>query len=359
MSGRGLGVALIGTGKMGRAHSVGLYLAAGVLDAPVKPVRVVACGRTPEQAEAFARRFGWAEAVTSWEEVVSRPDVDLVDVCVPNDLHVPVAQRALEAGKHVLVEKPLGRSSAEAEALCDLASKRPDQISMTVFNYRFVPAVSVLGRLVASGALGTLRQFTVRFFQDWLVGQKSPSWRLDPERAGSGVLGDLGVHCFDLVNLLVGGVESVCALTRSDVGGGGVEDSAHVLVKVQGGATGVVEVSRTRLGYKTDLAMELTGTEGSAAWRLAEPDRLRTSRLKGSWEEVLATSPEVFPEASSWWGAGHPLGFENSFAHLMAELLRAVAEGRPAEPGLGAGLAAQRAVDAALRSALRGGWSEV
>jgi len=354
----GLRIALIGTGKMGRAHSVGMYLAEGVLDAPLKLIRAVACGRTAEQAEVFARRFGWAEAATSWEAVVSRPDIDLVDVCVPNDLHAPVARRALEEGKHVLVEKPLGRTRAEAEALCELSAGRPDQVAMTVFNYRFLPAVRVLARLVGNGELGTLRQFTLRFFQDWLVGQESSSWRLEPDRAGSGVLGDLGVHCFDLVNALVGGIDSVCALTRQDVGGSGLEDSAHVLVKVRGGATGVVEVSRTRLGYKTELGIELTGTQGSAAWRLAEPDRLRTSRRGAGWEEVLATSPQVFPEASLWWGAGHPLGFENSFAHLMRELIGALAEGRPARPGFAEGLAAQRAVDAAAQSAPSGAWTE-
>lgn len=358
LNGRGLRIGVIGTGKMGRAHSVGMYLAQSVLDAPVRLVRAVACGRTAEQAEAFARRFGWAEAATSWEAVVSRADIDVVDVCVPNDLHAPVALRALEAGKHVLVEKPLGRNLAEAEALCDVAAERSDQVAMTVFNYRFVPAMRVLARLVGNGELGTLRQFTIRFFQDWLVDQEGSSWRLEPDRAGSGVLGDLGVHCFDLVNALVGRVESVCALTRHDAGEAALEDSAHVLVNVKGGATGTVEVSRTRVGYKTDLAVELTGTTGSAAWRLAEPDRLRTSRRQAGWEEVVATSPQVFPEASLWWGAGHPLGFENSFAHLMRELIEAVAEGRQAQPDFAAGLAAQRAVDAAARSALSGEWTK-
>lgn len=352
-------IGLIGTGKMGRAHSVGYDLARGVLGTRPQPVLAVACGREAERTRDFARRFGWQEAVCDWESVVERSDVDVIDVCAPNDLHAAIALRALEAGKHVLVEKPLGRTVQEAERLWAEASGRSGQVAMVVFNYRFVPAVAALRRVLADDGLGDVRQVTVRFFQDWLARRAAGSWRLDPTRAGSGVLGDLGVHCFDLVNALAGKIRALNAIVRRDSPGGDLDDSAQVLLELDGGGSGVVEVSRTRVGYKTDLALELTGTGGSAAWRLSRPDVLRLCRGDDGWHELLATSPEVFPPAAAWWGAGHPLGFENSFAYVMDELLGALAERRASECGFDAGAEAQRAVDAALVSSERRAWVEL
>lgn len=352
-------IALIGTGKMGRAHSVGYHLSRGVLGTRPQPALVVACGREGERTRDFAERFGWQEATSDWESVIERPDVDAVDVCAPNDLHAAIAVRALQAGKHVLVEKPLGRTVAEAEQLVAEANRHSGRVAMVVFNYRFVPAVSFLRSILADGSLGEVRQVTLRFFQDWLARPVARSWRLDPMRAGSGVLGDLGVHCFDLVNALAGKIRAVNAVVRRDSLGGNLDDSAHVLFELHGGGSGVVEVSRTRVGYQTDLALELTGTGGSAAWRLSQPDVLRLCRGDGGWQELLATSPALFPPATAWWGAGHPLGFENSFAYVMDELLRAIGEARRSECGFEAGLEAQLAVEAAIVSSERRAWVEL
>ena len=165
----------------------------------------VLCGRDPRGVEAAAKRYGFAETATDWREVVTRDDIDVIDICTPGDTHMPIAVAALEDGKHVLCEKPLANSVAEAEAMALAAeeARAAGQRSMVGFNYRRVPALVLARQLVAEGRLGELRHVRGAYLQDWLVDPAVPlAWRMRRESAGSGALGDIGAHVIDLAQYL-------------------------------------------------------------------------------------------------------------------------------------------------------------
>ncbi|MDV9197675.1 Gfo/Idh/MocA family protein, partial [Streptomyces sp. Wh19] len=202
-----LGVGMVGYAFMGAAHSQGWRTAGHVFDLPMKPALAAVCGRDRAAVDAAAARLGWAAAETDWRALIARDDVQLVDICTPGDSHAEIAIAALEAGKHVLCEKPLANTVAEAEAMTEAAERAAarGQVAMVGFNYRRVPAITYARQLIAQGRLGTLRHVRAAYLQDWLVDPESPlTWRLERARAGSGALGDLGAHIVDLAQYLAG-----------------------------------------------------------------------------------------------------------------------------------------------------------
>lgn len=202
-----LGIGMVGYAFMGAAHSQGWRTAGHVFDLPLRPALAAICGRDASSVEAAARKHGWAATETDWRALIARDDVQVVDICTPGDSHAEIAIAALEAGKHVLCEKPLANSVAEAEAMVRAAeaARERGQLAMVGFNYRRVPAIAYARTLIAEGRLGTLRHVRVTYLQDWLVDPAFPlTWRLKREHAGSGALGDLGAHIIDLAQFLTG-----------------------------------------------------------------------------------------------------------------------------------------------------------
>src|SRR3954470_9739390 len=202
-----LGVAMIGYAFMGAAHSQGWRNAHRFFDLPLRPELNVVCGRTESATRAAADQLGWSSWVTDWREVLDRDDVQVVDICTPGDSHAEIAVAALEAGKHVLCEKPLAHTGAEAEqmpAAADAARARGVH-SMVGFNYRRTPALAYARRLIEQGALGTIHHVRAQYLQDWIVDPEFPLvWRLQKDKAGSGALGDIGAHIIDLSQFLTG-----------------------------------------------------------------------------------------------------------------------------------------------------------
>ncbi len=181
-----LRVGMIGYGFMGAVHSHGQAVKRA-FDVEAVPVLAVLCGRDRAGVEVAAKRYGFAETATDWREVVKRDDIDVIDICTPGDSHMPVAVDALEAGKHVLCEKPLANSVAEAEAMTLVAERATaaGQRSMVGFNYRRTPAIKLARQLVADGRVGDLRHVRGAYLQDWLVGPDVPlAWRMRKESAG-------------------------------------------------------------------------------------------------------------------------------------------------------------------------------
>lgn len=202
-----LGVGMVGYAFMGAAHSQGWRTAGHVFELPMRPALAAICGRDRTAVDAAADRLGWAAAETDWRALIARDDVQLVDICTPGDSHAEIAIAALEAGKHVLCEKPLANTVEEAEAMTEAARRAAarGQVAMVGFNYRKVPAITYARKLIAEGRLGTLRHVRATYLQDWLVDPGSPlTWRLKKEHAGSGALGDLGAHIVDLAQYLAG-----------------------------------------------------------------------------------------------------------------------------------------------------------
>src|SRR6478609_6217436 len=210
----GIGIGLIGYAFMGAAHSQAWRTAPRFFDLPLRPELTVLAGRNATAVADAAGRLGWASTETDWRRVLERDDVALVDVCTPGDTHAEIAIAALEAGKHVLCEKPLANSVAEAEAMAEAAARAAARgvRSMVGFTYRRVPAIGLLRDLIAQGTIGEVQQVRAAYRQDWLVDPQMPlAWRLQKEHAGSGALGDIGAHIVDLTQFVTG--QTVDAVT--------------------------------------------------------------------------------------------------------------------------------------------------
>ncbi|RVU28792.1 Gfo/Idh/MocA family oxidoreductase [Streptomyces antnestii] len=380
---RPLGVGMVGYAFMGAAHSQGWRTVGRVFDLPLNPVLAAVCGRDGQAVRAAADRLGWAAAETDWRALIARDDVDVVDICTPGDSHAEIAVAALEAGKHVLCEKPLANTVDEAEAMAEAAerARARGQLAMTGFNYRRVPATALARRMVAEGRLGALRHVRVSYLQDWLVDPDFPlTWRLKKEYAGSGALGDLGAHAVDLAQYLAGErIAGVSALTETFVrerpvltgasaglaaGGSSlgrgpvtVDDAALFTARFTSGALGSFEATRFAAGRKNALRIELNGEKGSLAFDLERLNELSfhdhtEPGVSAGFRRILVTEPD-HPYLEGWWPPGHGLGYEHTFVHQARDLVHAIAAGEQPQPSFAEGLRVQRVLAAVEESALK------
>ncbi|TFD50248.1 Gfo/Idh/MocA family oxidoreductase [Cryobacterium frigoriphilum] len=364
--GRPLGVAAIGYAFMGKAHSHAWRNVASYFDVPPFEQRVLV-GRDAGQVAAAAARYGWAESSTDWRQVVQRDDIDIVDICAPGYLHAEIAIAALAAGKHVLVEKPLANTVAEAEAMVEAAqaARARGVHSMVGFNYRRIPALTLARDLIAEGRLGTVRQVRAAYLQDWLTDAEQPmSWRLRAETAGSGALGDTASHAIDQIQYLLNDrVRSVSGRVHTFVterpGPCGpetvtVDDAAWATLDLTSGTIASLEVSRVALGRKNGLSIEIYGDRGSLLFDLETMNELRfldgtvPAREQG-FRRILVTEPE-HPYLSAWWPQGHVLGWEHSFVHEIADFLGAIGANRAPVPTFETGLQVQRVLHSIVTS---------
>ncbi|MEJ8651329.1 Gfo/Idh/MocA family oxidoreductase [Streptomyces sp. MS1.AVA.3] len=366
-----LGIGMVGYAFMGAAHSQGWRTAGRVFDLPLRPAMNAVCGRDATAVRAAARKLGWAAAETDWRQLIARDDVQLVDICTPGDSHAEIAVAALEAGKHVLCEKPLANSVAEAQAMVRAAeaARTRGQIAMVGFNYRRTPALALARRMVAAGRIGTLRHVRATYLQDWLVDPTAPmGWRLRREHAGSGALGDLGAHIVDLAQHLAGErLTGVSAVTETFVaerplpdGGRGrvtVDDAALFTGRFASGALASFETSRAAAGRKNALRIELNGERGSLAFdlerlnELSFHDQTEPADAAG-FRRILVTEPD-HPYLKAWWPPGHGLGYEHTFVHQARDLVQAIATGAPPEPSFADGLQVQHVLAAVEESAAK------
>lgn len=374
---RPLGVAVIGYAFMGKAHSQAWRNARAFFDTPSYEQKLLV-GRDAQQAADAAARYGWQESTTDWRDVLTRDDIDIVDICSPGYLHAEMAVAALDAGKHVLVEKPLANTVAEAEAMADAARRAAARgvRSMVGFNYRRVPALALARELIAEGRLGTVRSVRGAYLQDWLADSGAPmTWRLEKETAGSGALGDIASHLLDQIRFLlqdrVTGVSGRLRTYVSERPDGEaarafpaepprlrqvtVDDAAWATLDLAGGAVASVEVSRVALGRKNSLQIEVFGDRGSLSFDLENLNELQffdgtLPVSRQGFTRILATEPE-HPYLSSWWPQGHVLGWEHSFVHEVADFLGCIRDARTPSPSFDDGLAVQRILAAVEESA--------
>lgn len=365
---RPLGIAMIGYAFMGRAHSQAWRTVGATFDVP-EFSRQVIVGRDESAVAEAASRLDWEEHATSWREVIDREDIDIVDICTPGFLHAEIAIAALEAGKHVLCEKPLANDTAEAEAMVAAAqaAQQRGQIAALGFTYRRVPALALAKQFVDTGKLGRIRQARAAYFQDWLVDdQAEMNWRLRRETAGSGALGDIGSHAVDQLQHLIGQKATavrgrLATMVPQRPGEHGLEDvtvddAAWATLELDGGALASVEVSRMATGAKNQLNIELYGTNGALRFDLENPNELwfldaTAPVAEQGFTRVLVTEPE-HPYLEAWWPQGHVLGWENAFTNQARDLLVAIrdSEVEPYAPDFADGLALQRVLEAVIAS---------
>ncbi len=376
-----LRVAMIGHGFMGAAHSVGWRQAPRMFPLPDDVEMSVIVGRNAGAVADAASRWGWREAATDWREVIGRDDIDIVDIVTPGASHAEIAIAALEAGKHVLCEKPLANTVEEAEAMADAASRAAARgvRSMVGFTYRRVPAVTFLRDLIAQGAVGRIGQVRAAYRQDWLVDPEMPlGWRLQKERAGSGALGDIGAHIVDMTQFVTGldvaavsGTVDTIVKERPIQGTGSglsgtageglgpvtVDDIALFSARLSSGALVSFEASRFATGRKNALSIEVSGDKGALRFDLEDLnvlwfyDRTAPEATQG-FTRILVTEPQ-HPYVSAWWPAGHVLGYEHGFSHQVVDLVTAIAEEADPHPSFAEGLSVQRVLAAVEQSAAR------
>lgn len=379
-------VAMIGYGFMGAAHSQGWRVAPRFFDLPATPEMALVVGRDAAGVAAAAERWGWSESATDWRDAIRRDDIDVIDIVTPGDSHAEIAIAALEAGKHVLCEKPLANTVAEAEAMADAAERAAARgvYAMVGFTYRRVPAATFARDLVAEGRLGTIHQVRASYRQDWLVDPEVPlAWRLRKELAGSGALGDIGAHAIDLAQFITGlrlasvsgTLDTIIAerplpaearagdgaslggAAGSGTGAVTVDDVAMFAGRFDSGALGSFEATRFATGRKNALRVEVSGSEGALAFDLEDLNALqyydRTAPAdRQGFTRILVTEPQ-HPYVAAWWPAGHMLGYEHGFVHQAVDFVRGVAEGVQPTPSFADGLHVQRVLDAVEQSSGR------
>jgi predicted dehydrogenase len=380
-----IGVGLVGYKFMGRTHSNAYRQVAHFFDVDPTPRMVALCGRDAAGVKATAEKLGWAGYETDYRALVARDDIGLVDVATTGASHHEIVLAALDQGKHVLCEKPLANSLDEAEEMLRAAegAARRGVVAMVNFNYRRVPAIQLAKQLVDEGRLGTIRHFRAVYLQDWILDPEFPLvWRLQKELAGSGALGDIGAHILDLAHFLVGPVTKVVAtmetyiterpLEESDEGAGlqatgghergpvTVDDAAAFLARFANGATGVFEATRLAPGRRNHNAFEINGSLGSVRFNLELMNELEVyfvedpPGLQGF--RTLNVTDAVHPYAESWWPAGHIIGYEHTFVHVVKDLLDGIKAGQTPAPTFRDGYFVQAVLDAVERSAESWAW---
>ncbi len=368
-----LGICMIGAGFMGRAHSAAYRNIQTILPFGRQITMQSIVSRAADERSQLRERYGWHSDSGDWWVAIRQPDIALVDIATPTDLHAEIAIAALAAGKHVLCEKPLAMTVPQAEAIQAAARNSAGQFAVA-FNYRFVPAIQLARQIITEGRLGRIYHLRARYLQDWLSSPDAPmSWRLDKQRAGSGVLGDLGAHVIDLAHFLVGPMTELVGQTATLVGERKVttdesvpvtvDDASSFLTRFANGATGAFETSRMATGSKNRNQIEIEGDRGAIRFDLERLNELEfysvddPPHLHG-FRTILATEPE-HRFLNYWWPPGHTLGWEHAHTHLIASFLSDIVNEETTVPTIADGVACQRVLHAVEQSAAERRWVDI
>ncbi len=383
-----INVALIGQKFMGKAHS-NAYLNVGkFFDLPVLPVMHTIVGRNEAELKAFAEKWGWQNCTTDWKKVVANPDIDLVDIGTPNDMHEDIAIAALKAGKAVACEKPLAHTWKAAQNMANAARKAKPP-TFVWFNYRRVPALALARQIVKEGRIGKIYHIRAQYLQDWGGPETPLVWRFDKKRAGSGAHGDLNAHIIDMARFITGqeitevvgmaetfikerkipladtGISAGAAKIEK-MGKSTVDDAVLFLARFSAGAVGSFEATRLATGNKNGNQIEINGEKGSIYFNFERMNELffydasLPKHLQG-WTDIMATSPAVHPYYYAWWPDAHIIGYEHTFVNMAADICR-ILGGKDPEvpmPDFADALKTQQVLEVALISADKKTWIKV
>jgi predicted dehydrogenase len=387
MPGDTLNVGLVGYQFMGKAHSNAWHNVSHFFDLPLQPIMHTLCGRTPEKLKAAAQRLGWKNHVTNYQDVLANPEIDLVDIGVPNNAHHDIVIAAAEAGKAVACEKPLARTYQEAKAM-HAAVRKANVKNFVWFNYRRVPAIALAHELVKQGRIGRVYHVRGLYLQDWIKDPTIPLvWRLSKEVAGSGAHGDLCAHCIDMLRFITGEEFSeVCGFfetfiktrpvgrmlegltTNADaikgpqkMGEVDVDDAVLFLCRLSGGGIGTFEATRFATGHHNANMIEINGEKGALRYDLANFSFLEffddtLPRSEKGWRRISCTTA-AHPYAGQYWPADHPIGYAETFISTAADITEHMA-GKTKEfhANFDDGLACQAVLEAVALSSQERRW---
>lgn len=373
-----LNVGMIGYGFMGRAHSNAFRKVGNFFKLGYQPVLKAVCGRDAAKVKDFADTWGYESVETDWKKLIARKDIDVVDICAPNNLHKEISIAAAKAGKMILCEKPLAMNGEEGAEMVKVIEKCGVP-NMVWYNYRRVPAVTLAKQLIDSGKLGKIFHFRAQFLQDWTISPDLPQggaglWRLDINAAGSGVTGDLLAHCIDTAIWLNGPVVKVTAMTETfikerkhnlsgKVEKVGIDDACAFLARFANGSLATFESTRYARGHKAKYTFEINGENASIAWDLHDLHRLQyfdhgDEGIVRGWRNIHVSDGDQ-PYMSHWWVPGLQIGYEHSFVHQVADFVEGLDKGKAAMPNFRDALITQYICDAVLKSAKTGKWEDV
>jgi predicted dehydrogenase len=375
MDGR-LRVGIAGAGFIGRVHARSALLAGGQL--------VGVAASSPQSAQAAADELGVGRAYASPDELAADPAIDVIHICTPNHLHVRLAEEALAAGKHVICEKPLALTAADAERIAAVARDAGLHAGVP-FVYRYYPTVREARELVRAGGTGAVRLIHGSYLQDWLLRVGDDNWRVDPELGGaSRAFADIGSHSCDVAEFLSGHrITRLSARTFTaiperaraearkafEMGDGQgelrsvrTEDAATIQFETSGGAFGSLVVSQVSAGRKNRLWIELDGAEATLAFDQEQPESLWHGRRESL--SVVRRDPENLSPAAAHYATlppGHPQGYADCFDLFVADVYAAIRDGADPDglPRFADGVRAARLTDAVMASAARRGWVDV
>ena len=385
---KSLSVAMIGGGFMGKAHSMA-YASMPMFfwPAPAIPRRKVIVDITEAAAEDARARLGFEEASSDWREVINRPDIDVVDICTPNNLHAEIAIQAAKAGKHIMCEKPLARTLEEAEAMCKAANEA-GVINMVAFNYRRTPAVALAKKFIDEGRIGDVVNFRGTYLQDWSADPDGPlSWRFQKSIAGSGAIGDIGTHVVDMAHYLVGPITEVSSIMKTYVqsrpiqdsgvdklgasdknsdaprGNVDVDDEVVSMLKFSSGAIGTLEATRNAWGRNNYLTLEIHGTKGSILFNYERRDELQVMFAEDPQEargfRTIYTGP-AHPFGDALWPIpGLGIGYSETKIVECYDFFRAIEAGQQPSPNFEEALLTERVAHALIKSGHSGNWEAV
>ena len=370
-----LNIGLIGYQFMGKAHSNAYRQANHFFDLPADIKMHTICGRNEAAVTAAAKNLGWKNVETDWRKVIANPEIDVIDISTPGNLHAEIAIEAAKAGKAVWCEKPIGNTLPEAKAMMDAVLKA--KVAHAVFhNYRKAPAVALAKRMIEEGKLGTIYHFRAVYLQDWIADPNFPLvWRLQKEVAGSGTHGDINAHIIDLGRHLVGEFDEVCGLLHTfikqrplageidanlgakastEMGEVTVDDAAMFLAKFKNGALGTFEATRFAVGRKNKNSFEINGSKGSIVFNLEKMNELEYYNNDDPGDiqgfRLIQATDGSHPYAGHYWPVGHIIGYEHTFVNLVADAVTNMVEGKPISPDMVDGYENQRVLDAVERS---------
>jgi predicted dehydrogenase len=374
-----LNIGMIGYGFMGRAHSNAYHKVSHFFpELKHRPVLKAACARSADKIKPFADQWGYESVETDWKKLVERKDIDVIDICTPNNTHKEIALAAAASGKMILCEKPLAMNAAEAKQMAEAVEKAKVP-NMVWYNYRRVPAVTLAKQLIDEGRLGKIFHYRAKFLQDWTISPQLPQggtglWRLDVAAAGSGVTGDLLAHCIDTAMWLNGGITEVNAMTETfikerkhnltgKVEKVGIDDACTFMCRFQNGSLANFESTRYARGHKALYTFEINGENASIFWDLHDLHRLQYFDHKDQgvvrgWRSIHVTDGD-HPYMGKWWVPGLQIGYEHSFVHQVADFIQGLDSGKPAKPDFRDGYRTDLVVDAVLKSGKERNWVTV
>jgi len=382
-----INVGLVGYQFMGKAHSHAWRNVSMFYKTETVPVMKTICGRTEKAVAEAARRYGWESYETSWEKLIERDDIDLIDIATPNVTHKEIAIAAAKAGKHILCEKPLAMSLADAEEMLTAVNSAKVK-HMVCFNCRRSPAIALAKSLIDEGRLGKIYHCRAVYLQDWAIDPHFPLvWRLKKEIAGSGSHGDINSHIIDLARYLVGDFAEVIgmqetfirerpkitdsalrqgekvseeALATAKIEKVLVDDATLFLAKFSNGALGSFEATRFANGRRNGQRIEINGSKGSLVFELEDMNILwfysseDPNGIQG-FRRIQVTEP-MHPYMSAWWPAGHIIGYENLFVHIVYSFLKAIDEDKLPSPNFADGVECQRVLEVVEKSIKEKRW---